>query len=362
MAAKTKSAHAGRRGYKHKPRGVSDRVFEKAHWPYLPVLMVALFLISVSAHTGVLQAAVRNPSSSVLAYSTAMSTGGLLSSTNSARVSEGAAALQLNSKLNAAAQAKAEDMANRNYWSHNTPEGNPPWIFVSAQNYSYQKLGENLAAGFSDEQATINGWLASPPHKENLMDPSFSEVGFGFANNPDYTSAGGGPMTIVVAFYGKPVGAAAPAPAPTASQGSSAKKPTPTPSSGSAAAPAPAQPAPESSPAPSTPLASLPQQPQAETPRPATTDNPRSGVSLAVRTSRAQVAFAKLPVSSFATGLSTFGMLAAAGFFISHHTLAIRRAWARSESFAFKHPFLDLSLVVIAGLSYLLTRTAGFIQ
>src|SRR6185437_15166639 len=80
----------------------------------------------------------------------------------------------------------------------------PPWIWVTAQGYSYQALAQNLAAGFSDEQSTINGWMASPPHKENLLNPIYSDVGFGYANNPDYTSAGGGPMTIVVAFYGKP--------------------------------------------------------------------------------------------------------------------------------------------------------------
>lgn len=356
MAAKIKSASTQRsRGHKHKPRGVSDRVFEKVHWPYLPVLMLALFLISVSVQTGVLRAAVRNPNAEVLAYATNMSISGLLSSTNSARNGEGAAALQLNSKLIAAAQAKAEDMANRNYWSHNTPEGNPPWIFVNNQGYAYQKLGENLAAGFNDEQAAINGWLASPPHKENLMDTSFSEVGFGFANNPDYTSAGGGPMTVVVAFYGKPVVAAASSPV--------ASAPAPTKQSKSPAQPA-AAPEPEPAPEPAAPPQQTAPTPTetASRPQAVTTESPQTGVSLAVRTSRAQVAFAKVPLSSFATGMASFIAIAAVIFWLSHHVIGLRRALARSEGFVFKHPMLDLALVIVAGLSYLLTRTAGFIQ
>lgn len=359
MTAKTKrSAPRSSGRYKHKPRGISDRVFEKAHWPYLPILIVTLFLVAITASSGVLASAVRNPSAKVLAYSSSMSVGGLLSSTNGARASEGAAALQLNSKLNAAAQAKAEDMAARNYWSHNTPEGNPPWIFVTSQNYSYQKLGENLAAGFDSEQATINGWLASPPHKQNLMDSAFNEVGFGFANNPDYTSAGGGPMTIVVAFYGKPAASSA---APPASATTPAKKtPPPAPPVTQTPPPPPQAPAPQPEAAPSP--APIPQQPDLQPSQPVTTENSGSGITLAVRTTRAQVAFAKLPVSSFATGLATFAMVAAAGLWISRHALGLRYALAASERYVIKHPLVDVGLITIGTLSYLISQTAGFVQ
>src|SRR5438132_3215953 len=97
--------------------------------------------------------------------------------------------------------------------------------FCFKSGYLYQKLGENLAAGFSDEQSTVNGWMASPPHRENLLDSAFSDVGFGFANNPDYTSAGGGPMTIVVAFYGNPQVLAAQTAVPANTKPSGASKP-----------------------------------------------------------------------------------------------------------------------------------------
>ena len=366
MPAKIKNAarQAGRRP-KHKPRGISHHAFEKVYWPYLPVVLVIVFLLSFSFPSGGLQAAIRPPAGKVLDYATSMSINGLLSSTNDARTSNGVASLTLNDKLDAAAQAKANDMASRNYWSHNTPEGNPPWVFVNNQGYSYQKLGENLATGFSDEQAAINGWLSSPSHRANMLDSAFLEVGFGFANNPDYTSAGGGPQTIVVAFYGKPAGATQPV-----SQSTSPPAPRPPVSRPTAPAPPPppvaaasptAPPAPASSPQPSNPQPLPVTGSQPRPSHPVTTDSPTKGITLSFRTSRAQVAFAKLPAANFATGLMLFGIFATVGLWISRHAWMLRRALVYGETFAVKHPLFDVGLLVIAGLSYLLSQTAGFV-
>src|SRR5690606_3424397 len=114
----------------------------------------------------------------------------------------GKAALSLNDKLNAAAQAKAEDMKARNYWSHNTPDGQEPWVFFDAQGYIYKKAGENLAYGFATSTETVTGWMNSPSHKANLLDGAFTEVGFGFANSENFVSTGN--ETIIVAMYAQP--------------------------------------------------------------------------------------------------------------------------------------------------------------
>jgi uncharacterized protein YkwD len=368
MAAKIKNQRTMAH-YKHKPKGVSTRDFEKVHWPYLPILFVIFFILTFMVQSNSLNAITKHPGSKVLAYSTSMSVSGLLADTNTQRINNGVGSLSLNSKLNAAAQAKANDMASRNYWSHNTPEGNPPWIFVNSQGYSYQKLGENLAAGFSSEQDTINGWMASPPHKENLLDPAFVDVGFGYANNANYTSAGGGPMTIVVAFYGKPASAPAPvakhtapvtpphapistpAPAPVAKH----TAPITTQTSKQKATPATGKPASKTN------SESSIQKDKSNENAPVNTDNAPSGVTLSLRTSNAQLAFAKLPISSFATGLATFSVFASAGFWISRHLLTLRRVFVHGESFVIKHPLIDVGLIVIAALSYVLSQTAGFI-
>jgi hypothetical protein len=357
MPAKIKS-HARKNVHRrsHKPRGISDHAFKKVYWPYLPVVLIISVLLSLSVQSGALMALVRNPDGKVLAYATSMSVSGLLSSTNVARAQNGVAALSLNNQLDAAAQAKANDMASRNYWSHNTPEGNPPWVFVTNQGYSYQKLGENLATGFNDEQSTINGWMNSPPHKENLLDTAFTEVGFGYANNPNYTSAGGGPMTIVVAFYGKPQvlsqQTSAPPVASTSPPASSAPpKSTPAP------APQPEAQLPASA---ATPTAQTPQ-PSSKTP-PATTQNSALSSDLAAKSSRAQLVLGSGSLAKFGTSLAILAALAAIGVWLSRHAFAVRRALAYSETFAIRHPLMDIGLLVIAALSFLLTQTAGLIQ
>jgi hypothetical protein len=142
-----------------------------------------------------------------------MSIGNLLSATNQARLSNGVGSLSNNAKLNNAAQAKANDMATRNYWSHNTPEGNPPWVFITNAGYSYSRAGENLAYGFATSADTVDGWMNSPAHRENVLNAGYSEVGFGIVNAPNYNNSGN--ETLVVAMYAAPYDApktAAPAP------------------------------------------------------------------------------------------------------------------------------------------------------
>lgn len=345
MTAKIKThPRKSRRSHSHKPKGLSDHAFKKVYWPYIPVVLIITVLLSLSVQSGAIAAAIHKRGGQVLAYATSMSSSGLLSSTNGARAQNGVAALSINSKLTAAAQAKANDMAARNYWSHNTPEGNPPWIFVTAQGYQYQKLGENLAAGFSTEQATINGWMASAPHKENLLDSAFTEVGFGYANNPDYTSAGGGPMTIVVAMYGRPQVLASQTSNPTSPAATKKVAPAPAP----APAPEPTPPPPPPEPEPATP--------------PANTDSDTITPQLAAESSRVQLVLASLPFATIATSIAVVGFVTALGIWVSRHALAVRRALVNGERFAIRHPLLDLGLLIIAALSYLLTQTAGFIQ
>ncbi|HVO86773.1 MAG TPA: CAP domain-containing protein [Candidatus Binatia bacterium] len=310
MTAKIKTHHHSS-GYRHKPRGVSNRAFEKVYWPYIPMLLVAGALLALTARAGVLTSMIDHPTKRVLAYATSMSSNELLSDTNQDRQTNNVAGLKLNSELAKAAQAKANDMAARDYWSHNTPDGNPPWVFVSAQNYQYQKIGENLATGFSNSLATINGWMASPEHRENMLDPAYSEVGFGYANIPNYAAIGGGPMTIVVAFYGEPEALAT---AITTS--------------------------------PASPLSS----------------NSSSLSAQTKQTSRAQLAFAGSPIGSFAT-LAAFGaMVLVLGIWIGRHALAFRRALAGGEKYILTHPLFDVGLLLIGLALFALTKTAGLIQ
>lgn len=159
------------------------------------LIIIAGIFISISVRT--VPAALQ-----VLAFATDMSSQGLLEATNEQRSRNNAPELQLNEALNSAAQRKAEDMAERDYWSHKTPDGEEPWIFIAEAGYQYNKAGENLAYGFLTSGQTVNGWMNSDSHRENMLDPVFSEVGFGYVNAVNYQDSN--EETIVVALYALP--------------------------------------------------------------------------------------------------------------------------------------------------------------
>lgn len=313
--AKIKSPHHTSSHHKHKPKGVTSKAFEKVYWPYIPLILALCLVLGLTYRNGVLASMIKKPVGQVLAYASSISPSDLLNDTNDARVANGVKPLTLNTELARAAQAKANDMAARNYWSHNTPAGNPPWIFVEAQNYQYEKIGENLAAGFSDSLATINGWMASPHHRENMLDPAFSEVGFGFANNPDYSSSGyDGPMTIVVAFYGEPQGQSVAAATGNGQQAGSGQT------------------------------------------------QPKSILAAPKQTSRAQLAFMDSPLSNYGSLTAIIGLTAVISVWLSRHLLGLRRTLTQGERYIATHPLFDLGLLLLGLAFFTLTRTAGLIQ
>lgn len=148
----------------------------------------------------------------VLAFATNISNNGLLSATNQRRSQANVGALAINSQLTQAAQTKANDMAARNYWAHNTPDGTPPWTFITNAGYSYNKAGENLACGFDESSDVIQEWYNSPSHRDNLIHSDYTEVGFGIANAESYNcgNVAATKQTIIVAMYGTPYKAAVP--------------------------------------------------------------------------------------------------------------------------------------------------------
>jgi uncharacterized protein YkwD len=94
--------------------------------------------------------------------------------------------LRWNDALARAAQAHSEDMAQKGYFSHDAPDGRNMEARVKAQGYSYSALGENIAAGQRTPAAVMAGWLDSPGHCENIMNPSFRELGVGRATGGSY--------------------------------------------------------------------------------------------------------------------------------------------------------------------------------
>ncbi len=362
--AKTKTrrqsvAHRKRTAKHHRQ---SSR-YTQPYWPYLPI--VAIFTFGLLFNTWF-----AGHQRSVLGYATDMSASSLLSGTNSQRAANNLGALALNGVLNQAAQNKANDMVARDYWSHNTPDGQTPWTFITAVGYSYQTAGENLAYGFATASDTITGWMNSTGHRANILNTSFSEVGFGIANSANYQ--GSGPQTVVVAMYALPVGgtppaAPAPTPAPTptptpAPSPTPAASPSPTASGGGSSKPS--TPAQEETPAEPTPT----EQPVAEPkePAPATRQGDPDTVAKAAdsaapkKVSRLQVLTAtNVGWSQFAVSmLASIALLA----FLLRHSFAWHKVLVRGEKFILHHPFLDIIFVAVATLGFILLQTTGTIR
>jgi uncharacterized protein YkwD len=104
---------------------------------------------------------------------------------NGVRRAHGLAALRLDARLSRAARGHSRDMVRRRYFAHNTPEGLSPAQRVRRTGYlsgvRRWLVGETLAwwSGRATPATIVRGWMHSPPHREELLQPSFREVGIG---------------------------------------------------------------------------------------------------------------------------------------------------------------------------------------
>lgn len=338
-------AHQKKRHGKHQKK---TKTFLNTYHPFMPLLVCLLILLVAPLRWW---KPVQGTSKGVLAYATDMNSSGLLGATNTQRASDGQPNLVLNTQLSQAAQSKANDMATRNYWSHNTPEGNAPWIFISQAGYSYTQAGENLAYGFLTSDDAIVGWMNSPSHRDNLLKNAYKEVGFGIANSANYQASG--PQTIVVAMYGTPqvAGAStAPAPAaPTKLPAPTKTQPTPTP----VTTPAPAPAAPQATPA--TPDTNNPK-PQEQI---STMSNANTANIKAQPINRLQLL--TKGYAPWITSLAIMLGIVAAAHLVTRHWISFRRYVVQGERYIAHHLALDLVLIVIIGLSLIVTANSGSI-
>lgn len=120
---------------------------------------------------------------------------------NSARAQNGLSELTPNGLLSRAAQNKANDMLGRQYFSHNTPDGETPWTFIKSTGYSYVTAGENLAIDFSEAESVQTAWMNSPGHRANILNAAFQEIGIGISKGV----FDGHDTTIVVQMFGTPI-------------------------------------------------------------------------------------------------------------------------------------------------------------
>lgn len=107
---------------------------------------------------------------------------------NKARTDEGLDPLMTHPILERTAQAYAEDMAARGFFSHDDPEGGTPQERILRGGYAKPTCncswkygtGENLAQGQDTPEKAVRDWLASPGHRANILSTDFEDIGIGY--------------------------------------------------------------------------------------------------------------------------------------------------------------------------------------
>ncbi|MFA6427598.1 MAG: CAP domain-containing protein [Candidatus Magasanikbacteria bacterium] len=103
----------------------------------------------------------------------------ILELTNGIRAREGLPALKPQTKLTASSELKADDMAQKSYFEHESPDGRRLADWLDDVGYIYKVAGENLAMGFTDAEDLVDAWVESPTHYANLIDKEYTEFGIG---------------------------------------------------------------------------------------------------------------------------------------------------------------------------------------
>ncbi|WP_241518880.1 CAP domain-containing protein [Streptomyces sp. CB03238] len=99
--------------------------------------------------------------------------------TNAERARAGCPPLRVNGRLRSAAQGHADDMAARDYYAHNNPEGRDAGDRMEAAGYDWRTWGENIHRGPRDPARAVRDWLASSGHRENIVNCAFKDIGVG---------------------------------------------------------------------------------------------------------------------------------------------------------------------------------------
>ena len=106
----------------------------------------------------------------------------LVSLTNAERLKRGLMPLKFQMKLNEIAGWFARDMSDFKYFQHTDRLNREAGERAIAFKYEdWDRLGENIAQGYSTPEEVFEGWLKSPHHMLNILGKDFTEVGFGFA-------------------------------------------------------------------------------------------------------------------------------------------------------------------------------------
>ncbi len=97
-----------------------------------------------------------------------------------------APALVWDDALERAAQKHANDMARKKFFSHTGSDKSTLSQRVDREKFDWSAVGENIAMGHHDEEMAVDGWMKSPGHCKNIMNPDFKYMGAAVSSNGQY--------------------------------------------------------------------------------------------------------------------------------------------------------------------------------
>jgi uncharacterized protein YkwD len=98
---------------------------------------------------------------------------------NAHRARAGCGPLRWNGPAGAVAQAHAEDMVRRDFFSHTNPDGQSPFDRLRAAGVTYTAAAENIAFGYPTAVAVLQAWITSEGHRRNLENCRYTHHGVG---------------------------------------------------------------------------------------------------------------------------------------------------------------------------------------
>jgi len=174
----------------------------------LSTIVAATAMVAVPALATGERTAPRRAGGHALTTERALETG-VLQEINGLRRRHGLVALRLAEPLAAAARNHSQSMALEGYFAHESSDGTAFWKrvrqFYSQSGYDYWSVGENLLYSSPDVDAhgALQLWLASPPHRANMLTARWREIGLSAVHSDAAPGVfAGEPATVLTADFG----------------------------------------------------------------------------------------------------------------------------------------------------------------
>ncbi len=111
----------------------------------------------------------------------------VLALTNQERTAVGLSALAWDDTAAEVAFLHSLDMDVRSFFAHDNPDGETPWDRMRSAGITFSYAGENIAYGYPNAAAVMDGWMNSQGHRENILRPQFTRLGVGVHISPQGT-------------------------------------------------------------------------------------------------------------------------------------------------------------------------------